>query len=63
MFDLQILFDGKWFTLGTYSSRDDAWWALSRWRQDAGCLTIKAFRVQEVPGSSWTPEDVLRQEG
>lgn len=53
MFDIQILWAGRWLTVATgFTSRDDAEWATGTWKQKNQCFG-DPFRA--VPRGSSTP--------
>lgn len=58
MYRIEIEFDGRWAIVADgIKTRDDAHWAVSRWRQHHLCYSHEAFRVVEVERVAILPRD------
>lgn len=48
MFALQVCFASSWITVASgFVRREDAHWALAKWRSENKCESADAFRVVE----------------
>jgi hypothetical protein len=52
--DIEVCFNGLWLKIaGPFKTRDDAEWALARWKEENQCYG-GPFRIVKAPDLSWT---------
>lgn len=50
MFQIELTFGGRKHVVGSgFASVEDAWWAVSAWRQQNQCMLDNAFHVVPMP--------------